>query len=83
MALSALQAEEGAYDVAFTVPAGDEPIPTEVVDASTPTTTLAPVELEPGLATTGVDVNGPLALALLALLAGHALLVARRARRVR
>ncbi len=78
-----LQAEEGTYDVAFTVPAGDEPIPTEVVDASTPTTTLAPVELEPGLATTGVDVNGPLALALLALLAGSALLVARRARPVR
>ena len=75
-----VQAEEATYDLAFTVPAGDDPIPTAVVAATTPTVTLAPVDLVAGpvLAATGVDAGPPLALGVLGILAGLVLLATRR-----
>jgi hypothetical protein len=62
-----LTAEEGEYELAFTVPPGDDPIPPEAVDATGPAATAPTVLLvaKPALATTGIDPTWPLGAALL------------------
>jgi hypothetical protein len=89
------EAAEGTYELAFEVPAGFEPIAAEMINATAPTETAAPVELAadppavtspaaPRLPTTGVDPFAPLTAATLLLIAGcAAVLFARRGLRSR
>jgi hypothetical protein len=78
----ALEAEEGSYQVAFTVPPGFAAIPPIAVDATTPAVTLDPVVLAavPALASTGVDVGWPFAGGSLLFSLGVGLLFSRRRR---
>ena len=75
-----LSTEEGSYELAFTVPPGEDPIAPVAVDATSPTATVAPVQLiaKPALASTGVDGSGPLAAGLLLVVVGLVLLAATR-----
>jgi hypothetical protein len=78
--------EEGVYDFGFTVPAGEVPIPTERVDATSASVTLDPVELdpvtpEPVLAATGIDAMQSLTSGVTLLATGLLVLALRRRQR--
>jgi hypothetical protein len=75
-----LVTEQADYDLAFTVPEGFAPIPTESVDATSASVTLDPVVIRPALATTGVDEAPTVTAAVLLLLLGIALTLIRRRR---
>jgi hypothetical protein len=75
-----LTAEEGNYEVAFTVPSGDDPIPPVRVDANSPTVSVDPVELvaRPVLASTGLDPSALAGGGVLLVCIGCLLLAAKR-----
>jgi LPXTG-motif cell wall-anchored protein len=81
-----IEAEDAHYELAFDVPSGFEPIPSEAVDATAGGIDMvAAVQLDadPALATTGVDTSAPLAAGGAVIVAGLLLLLARRRRSTR